>query len=478
MRIVGYTRVSSNSPEQLHALEQQKARLWAAGCTEVYWDIRSRSISDRDQFQYVLGLIEQKACDRAIFIRIDRMTDDLVVLEKAIQVCLDSGIPIIGLDDDIDFETVGGRLQARMLCSLSRAEVERLSERVKRGYEYLRANNLGIHPPFGYCRVEGRMELDEEPFVCLIDSQQELSRAQVARQIVDFFLAQQSLQATLRELNRTYGLRTFATRGGTKKKSRKQFGFSVVGLESWLNNPILRGHIAYGRGGHQQLRHQDSWDIRYNTHPDQAIMTEEEFAKVAEILTRNSSSRSWKPAKNPQLNPLSGLVYCDECQSYCQSIKHRTIPDDVFHRYYKCQTYRSGGCTQQKTVKGYGIEMMMVTALIQQAREIVNLAEVEPQQESLELINLKKELAYYRSAPGNRAKALIADLEHQIQSHLKRNNLTVPLIVERRKLLLKVFKDPDYWKTLNNVEKLDIYQALVDRVMIRDGEVVKVDLMV
>jgi hypothetical protein len=122
--------------------------------------------------------------------------------------------------------------------------------------------------------------------------------------------------------------------------------------------------------------------------------------------------------------------------------------------------------------------MMMVTALIQQAREIVNLAEVEPQQESLELINLKKELAYYRSAPGNRAKALIADLEHQIQSHLKRNNLTVPLIVERRKLLLKVFKDPDYWKTLNNVEKLDIYQALVDRVMIRDGEVVKVDLMV
>lgn len=88
MRIVGYTRVSSNTPEQLHALEQQKARLWAAGCTEVYWDIRSRSISDRDQFQYVLGLIEQKACDRAIFIRIDRMTDDLVVLEKAIQVCL------------------------------------------------------------------------------------------------------------------------------------------------------------------------------------------------------------------------------------------------------------------------------------------------------------------------------------------------------------------------------------------------------
>jgi hypothetical protein len=31
---------------------------------------------------------------------------------------------------------------------------------------------------------------------------------------------------------------------------------------------------------------------------------------------------------------------------------------------------------------------------------------------------------------------------------------------------------------LNNVEKLDIYQALVDRVMIRDGEVVKVDLTV
>ena len=478
MRIVGYTRVSSNSPEQLHALEQQKARLWAAGCTEVYWDIRSRSISDRDQFQYVLGLIEQKACDLAVFIRIDRMTDDLVVLEKAIQICLDSGIPIIGLDDDIDFETVGGRLQARMLCSLSRAEVERLSERVQRGYEYLRANNLGIHAPFGYCRVEGRMELDEEPFLCLIDSQQELSRAQVARQIVDFFLVQQSLQATLRELNRTYGLRAFATRGGTKKKSRKQFGFSVVGLENWLTNPILRGHVVYGRGGHQQLRHQDSWDVRYGTHLEQAIMSEEEFAKVAEILTRNSSNRGWKPAKNPQLNPLSGLVYCDECQAYCQSIKHRTIPDDVFHRYYQCQTYRSGGCIQQKTVKGYGIEMMMVTALIQRASELANLVEVELHQEPPELTNLKRELAYYRNAPGNRAKAVIADLEHQIQRYQKLHNQAKPLIAERQKLLLEVFKDPDYWKTLTNKEKLDVYQALVDRVMIRDGEVVKVDLMV
>jgi DNA invertase Pin-like site-specific DNA recombinase len=475
MRIVGYTRVSCGSPEQLHALEQQKARLWAAGCTEVYWDIQPRSTGDRDQFQYVLGLIEQKACDRAVFIRIDRMTDDLVVLEKAIQVCLDSGIPIVGLDDDIDFETVGGRLQARMLCSLSRAEVERLSERVQRGYEHLRANNLGIHAPFGYCRMDGRMELDQEPFLCLIDSQQELSRAQVARQIVERFLAQQGLQATLRELNSTYGLRTFTARGRAPKKSRKQFGFSLVGLESWLTNPILRGHIAYGRGGQQQLRHQDKWDIRYDTHPDQAIMSEDEFTKVLEILT---SKKSWKPANNPQINPLSGLVYCDECQAYCTWNRYPTIPDDVFHRYYQCQTYKRRGCPQKKTVKGYAIETAMIIVLIQRANELANLVEVELQQEPLELINLRKELAYYRNAPGTRAKALIADLEHQIQSHQERHNLTVPLPVERQKLLLKVFKDPDYCKTLNNVEKLDIYQALVDRVMIRDGEVVKVDLTV
>jgi hypothetical protein len=35
---IGYTRISSNSLEQLHALEQHKARLKAAGCNKIYYD--------------------------------------------------------------------------------------------------------------------------------------------------------------------------------------------------------------------------------------------------------------------------------------------------------------------------------------------------------------------------------------------------------------------------------------------------------
>jgi site-specific DNA recombinase len=479
MRVIGYTRVSSNSPEQLKALEQHKARLKAAGCTEIYWDVASRSKDDRQGLNIVLGLLEQKQCDRAVFIRLDRMTDSPTVLERAIRICLTSGVPVVGLDDYIDFETVGGRLQARILCNLAKAEVERLSSRVKHGYEHMRNNNQALHPPFGYRRVAGKMQLNQEPYLCLLEGQQELSQAEVARDLVELFLRHQTLRETLRQFNQRYGLQQFVTPGRANRKARRSMGFTPAGLGNWLNNPILQGHTAYGRHGKQQLRHQDTWDIRRNTHPDQVLMTEDEAQIIEALLKTNEQQRGWKPIKIERINPMSGLVYCGECRSYCPSTHYRIKPEDVRHNYYQCKAYSLRACTQKAMVKGYAIEDAIIEALTQRAQSISAIAQIpEVEQDPPELQALKVELAYYQDAPGSRAEAIVADLRQQIEAYQQRRQVTTAVTSEQRELLLQVFGDPIYWKTLKDEEKREIYRALVERVVIRDGKVEQVELRV
>lgn len=207
MRRIGYTRVSSNSTEQLHALDQHKARLSAAGCNEIYWDIASRSKHNRKGLNRVLEILERQECDEAVFIRVDRMTDSPTVLEKAITICLQSKVPIRGLDDHIDFTTVGGRLHARILCNLARAEVERLSERIQHGHEYHRQMNAAYFPPFGYKKVDQHLELDLTSFICLLETKEELSRAAIGYELVETFLRTRSLRGTLKQFNEKYGIR-------------------------------------------------------------------------------------------------------------------------------------------------------------------------------------------------------------------------------------------------------------------------------
>lgn len=478
MRIIGYTRVSSASLEQLNALEQHKARLKDAGCTEIYWDVASRSIDDRTGLNTVLGIIEQRQCDRVVFIRLDRMTDSPAVLEKAICLCLASGVPIVGLDDHIDFETVGGRLQARILCNLARAEVERLSDRVKHGYDHMRNHNLALHPPFGYRRVDGKMVLNQEPYLCLIEGQQELSQAEIASDLVELFLTHRTLRGTLRQFNQTYGLRHFVTPGRANRKPRRSLGFTSVGLGNWLTNPILQGHTAYGRQGHQRLRHKETWDIRRDTHPDQVVMTAEQGRQIEALLKRNAQTKGWKASKMERINPLSGLVYCGECRSYCASTAHRLKPEDVRHNYYQCRGYSVGACSQKAMVRGYVIEDRLIEELTARAAVIKEIAQVQEETDPPELQSIKAELAYYLNAPGSRAAAIVADLRQQIDAYQQQQQTATALNVEQRDLLLQTFGDSLYWEALTPESKRDIYRELVERIIIKDGQVERVELRV
>jgi len=488
--IPGYARVSSREQaENTHALEQQIERLKAAGATVIYVDVESRSKDDRKELNEILRLIETRQCQEAIFVRVDRMTDSAALLEKAITLCLESGVRVRGLDDAIDFETVGGRLHARLLVNIARAEVERLAERVQHGWSYLRQRKVAMNPPFGYIKVNDRHALDHAPFLCLLDGQRTLSRAQIAREIVETFLTQKTLRSTLRYINERYGIQTYANNNKVGEKiggrvAQKMFRFSVGGLRDWLTNPVLQGHLTYLRN--HDPRSKGRKEVHYNTHPDERIVSDDEVRQIEEILAHNRRVRGF--GSTALKYPLSGLIFCSECRAACYSMtgannyqraKRLGIPPEINY-YFQCKNWRMRGCTQKKVVRMELAEAAVIDALLTRAEEIAKLAAMPEQAiESPQLQALRQELAYYEGAPGGRAAGIVAELRQQIEALKVEQCAVTQQQTANQELLVKCFGDRSIWEMLTfPEEKKEVYRALVSRVVVRDGQVERVELRV
>ncbi len=460
-RIIGYTRISRKS--QAGSLEQHIERLKAAGATEIYYDVASRSNNHRSGLNQVLALIGNKQVDEALFIRIDRMTDSPSVLEKAIKLCLESRVVVRGLDDNIDFTTVGGRLHARILCDLARAEVERLSERVKYGWEHVRQQRKAVSPPFGYRVLDGRHQLDQKPFLCLLDSREELSKAEMARELIDLFFELRSLQGAIKRFNQKYGLQRRANTPHSTKRSN--FYWCRAGLARWLRNPVLCGHLVYFPNSEAPL-------ITWDAHPDQRLISDEEHLEIKKILESNYKLRGW--GVYSPLYPLSGLIICAECghRCYCQKSGSKNRPI-----YYQCSNYRLRACGVKKTIRASVVEQAVVEALVARSDEIARLAEVvEENPEPLEVQSLRNQLAGLKALGKNPAiDTAIAQIEEQIARLLRQHTQKVNV---DSTLIDKVLSNRSYWLTLPDKEKRQLYHDLVEKIVVKEGVVAQIILKV
>jgi hypothetical protein len=80
-------------------------------------------------------------------------------------------------------------------------------------------------------------------------------------------------------------------------------------------------------------------------------------------------------------------------------------------------------------------------------------------------------------ALGGRAASIIADLERQIIELRYQHSQTTSAAIANQDLL-EAFASPECWDMAMPEEKRDVYRALVDRVTIREGQVVGVSLKV
>jgi site-specific DNA recombinase len=487
---IGYARVSSREQaENSHALEQQMQRLRVAGVEEIYSDVESGTKDDREGFNLVMDLVRSKAVDEVVITRLDRFTRSLITLRKVLDEFRENGVNMKALDDSVDLSTAAGKFHLNMLGALAEMEVDRLSERVRHGWSHLRKRQVAMNPPFGYTKLDDKHCLDHQSFLCLLETRQERSRAEIAREIVETFLKEKTLRRCLRVINQKYGIHTFAHNQGQHRRggrvARGLFRFSPGGLRGWLVNPVLQGHLCYLRRQDGQRVPQSDWIIHYNTHPNQRIVSDEEGRRIEAILQHNQRVRGF--GSTALRYPLSGLVFCGECRSSCYSLTgqnnyHRAKRlglEPEMNYYFQCKNWRMRSCNQKSAVRMENAEAAVIEALVNRAETISATAEVtEEQIDPPELQSLKVELAYYLNAPGSRAEAIVADLKQQIDAYRHKRQASTALEETQRDLLLQSFRDRDYWASLTPEEKRDLYRVLVDRVIVKDGQVDRVDLRV
>lgn len=478
MNIVGYARVSSREQaENGHALEQQIERLKSAGVGKIYIDIESAyKRSDRPQLKELMASVQSGEVDLVLVTRLDRLSrqgaQSLAIFDEFAK----ANTILKALDEPFDLSTASGKMTAGLLAIFAQHHSDQKTEAVRHGLKHLRARKIPLKAPFGYVKnqVGNCLVFDDKPFLCRLCDRVELSRFLLARELISSFLDLKSLRQTVSQIHSKYGIQSF---GKQHISNHQRFYFSIEGFKGWITNPLIRGHLRYTKSN----------EIYLNTHD--ALISEEEFQEVEKILNWNRQHHGYQSHgyQKKAVYPLSGLIlcaYCNRTMVHHGNLMNRkqlakgTQEKERWQHYYKCQ-YSSVSCIRQRMVRVSKIEEKLIDTLRQKSYDLVkSKIQVTPTVVKSEiLLQLEAQLEGLRALGNNPViKEAIAKIEEQIsQEKFVSDSYQYSKEIESRKqLCLQAFSDGQFWLELQNEDKKRIYRELVDKILVRDGEIVDI----
>ncbi|MBD2364952.1 recombinase family protein [Anabaena minutissima FACHB-250] len=504
--IVGYARVSSREQAvDSHALEQQTARLKAAGATEIFIDIESGSNDNRPALKKLMNLVEFRQVNEVIITRIDRKARSLVKLRECIDIYQKAGVNLRILDQQIDLNTSHGKLMVNVLGSLAEWETDLLLERIRHGKQHRRNQRAACESyPWGYQVIKDKYQLDTRLFLCLISDRPDnylelcneedltklpgLTIKQIARDCVDIFLQVKGVSRALKVIFPKYGI----ARIHNNRNSRDSIlHWTNAGFNNWLTNPVLCGHTAYFQRitiskGKRKKNKPEDWLLIHDTHPEHRLITDAEAVEIQQILKFNSKTGHFSFNQDPN-QPVcyreyayqTGLVFCAECGSKCitKSAKHK----QGMYYYFACR-YVDMGCGNKKSTRKSNIENALIHTLVQRSQSLANdldQQQTREQEKSEKLKQLESRLEALEKIPGfdpdleklkEKIRLQIAEEVNPFLSDSIFNKSTEEIIRAGNNLAI--------WHTLSPDEKVKIYHQIVHQITIRNAEVEEVILKI
>jgi len=219
---------------QLEACRQLcELRGWTVVDERVDNSISASTGKVRPAWQSVLAMVGAREVDLIVAWHIDRMTRSMLDLEELILLAEDAGIGVATASGDLDLTTDVGRMVARILAAVARAEVERKGARQKLA-NAARAAEGDVHfggvRPFGY--ENDRVTVAPE-------------EAEAIRQAAVDVLAGKALAEVAREWAAA-GLVSSRAEVGWEKGNRKpKAGWTPRGVKNVLVNPRYAGIRVY-----------------------------------------------------------------------------------------------------------------------------------------------------------------------------------------------------------------------------------------
>lgn len=514
-QVLAYGRVSTEEQsDDEGALVKQLRRLREAGATKIFYDIDRRTNDKRVGINQALEYIQEKpvgAIAKLIFTRLDRITASPMLFYRLVEVCRRRKVKLVALDDAFDIDTVGGEFSADVRVAVARHEVKMLSLRVRKDLETrAKANKPHYFAPFGY-RVVGenydRYEKDNTPLVCLIEGKRELTVADVARLRIDVYFAEGSARSAARRLNNIFGITRNSPVKGDKQgknnyitneeitdelwtKSKQsamifsnRLSITATGLQNWITNPILAGGVPRGvthsENGKKYPKPRSQWNIAWNIHLEEAIITMAERERILEITAKNAQSR-WLADTPKTSNIFSGLVRCGQCGSACsiQGTRFRKrINRTISH--FQCNYYRNERlCSNKTMVTDIEIEKQLIPLIVQEAERLSALgAETQPSLDSQEITELRRQLAQLEAISGNNPAILkaIEEIHEQMQNAVaKKVNEHQQSIISRERIIA-AFANPIFWESIDNpADKKRLISEVVAEIKVNAKKIISI----
>ena len=323
VRVAIYSRISvdTNMENEFNSCDAQelacdtyinanKASGWQR--VKVYRDGGfSGGTTNRPAFQTMLKAIENDEIDIVVVHRIDRLSRSLADFLQTVQVFEKHYVSFISSSQQINTNSVMGKLMLNVLLSFAQFEREMISLRTKEKLIASRKKGrfTGGRPVKGY-----DIDRSDSGSKLIINTEE----AEQVREIFSLYLENKSLSQTAKELNRL----GYTTKKWTTRKNTVQGGkeFDKKRVHSVLTNSTYIGKTKYGdeffEGIHDAIVESGTWK------------------KTQQLLLQNS--RNGGASENNSLQPvlLRGLLYCSNCGH--QMGHTYTAKKQVKYRYYAC----------------------------------------------------------------------------------------------------------------------------------------------
>lgn len=289
-RAVIYTRISRDDSGEGVANQRQEEdcrkladlRGWEVVAAEADISISGYSGTERPAWNRVLAMIAAGEVDVVLAWHMDRLTRSMLDLEKLILLSEEHGVGISTVTGDIDLTTDVGRMVARILAAVARAEVERKGARQRRANEQRARQGVFKHTGFRAFGYTLQGEIVEKEAALIREAAEDVINGSPLRAIV----------------------RRWQDLGVPTARSRKNMnGWTHNSVRSILLNPrnaalaVYNGEVV-GKG---------QW---------RPIISEETHVLLVATLTDPSRSRGddgQRSLGNKPRNLLSGIAVCGEC---------------------------------------------------------------------------------------------------------------------------------------------------------------------
>ncbi|MGW1104315.1 recombinase family protein [Streptomyces sp. NPDC002540] len=307
-RAVIYARVSLDVTGEGRSVDRQleacrqlcELRGWTVVEERVDNSISASTGKVRPAWQSVLAMVEAREVDVIVAWHIDRMTRSMLDLEELILLAEDAGIGVATASGDLDLTTDVGRMVARILAAVARAEVERKGARQKLA-NAARAAEGDVHfggvRPFGY----------ENDRVTIVPEE-----AAAIRQAAVDVLAGKALAEVAREWAAAGLVSSRAEVGWEKGKRKPKAGWTSRGVKNVLVNPRYAGIRVYngdevGTG---------VWD---------KILDLEIYLSLTQMLVdpnRKRGENAGRSGRKPQ-SLITGIARCQTCRETVRAASSR-----------------------------------------------------------------------------------------------------------------------------------------------------------